>query len=63
MKKSRLQELANIKESLRIMDEQPNRLHHAIETAMFNIDPDMNYKHFAEAVALMLEDGYGQHKL
>ena len=52
---------SDVRESLRIMDEQPNRLHNAIEEAMFNIDPDMSYKHFAEAVALMLEDGYGQH--
>lgn len=67
MKKSRLQELANIKESLErtlqknIMDEQPNRLANAIEETMKNIDPNMSYKHFAEAVALILDDGFGQH--
>ena len=48
-------------ESITNMDPKANKLQQAISEAIFRIDENMNYKIFADAVALMLEDGYGSH--
>jgi len=48
-------------ESITNMDPKANKLHQAISEAIFRIDENMNYKILADAVALMLEDGYGSH--
>ena len=50
-----------IGESITSMDPKANKLHQAISEAIFRIDENMNYKILADAVALMLEDGYGSH--
>jgi len=59
--KSRSNDGKLIEESITNMDPKANMLHQAISEAIFRIDENMNYKIFADAVALMLEDGYGAH--
>jgi|GEM_PF-1925990 hypothetical protein len=48
-------------ESLTNMDPKANKLHMEINKAINKIDDSLSYKVFADAVALMLEDGYGTH--
>lgn len=48
-------------ESLTNMDPKANKLHMEINKAINKIDDSLSYKIFADAVALMLEDGYGTH--
>ena len=59
--KKTLMERAGLPESITNMDPKANKLHQAISEAIVRIDENMNYKIFADAVALMLEDGYGSH--
>jgi len=64
MIKSILSESLNIQpigESITNMDPKANKLHQAISKAINQIDDSLNYKIFADAVALMMDDGYGTH--